>query len=736
MTTKAAAASGGAIAPQPGRADLLFEVGMAEVPARFLPGTVAQLRERCLAALRAARLTWEGVEGFGAPRRVAVLVSGLERHQSDQEQEVRGPAARVAFGPEGSPTAAALGFARSQGVDPASLIRRELTPGNEYVFARKVERGRPTAELLPDLLAGAVCAMQFARNMRWGDYDFEFVRPIRWLLCLYGEHALAVEVPGLDPELCRPLGSSRGHRFLAPGPVIVSASEAYVDALREAKVVVDPSERRELITAGAAAVAAAARGAAELGPELLDELVWLAEHPLPVLGAFDPEYLDLPEAVLVTVMQHHQRFIPVRRLDDAGRLAPAFVGIRDGDEEHLATVRQGYEAVLRARLADARFFFAEDRKRTLDERLPELEGITYYPKLGSMGAKSRRLAALVGDLARLLGLDDATSLAAAEAARLAKADLTTQMVRELPELQGVMGGEYARLSGASEAVAAALAEQYLPAGEGSRMPATAAGLALALADKLDALVGYYQAGVRPTGSQDPYGLRRAAHGIVEALLAAGRRLDLRQAVAAAAAAYEAENGFAPQELAVTVEAVLGLLVARIAVALGELGVSYDEVDAVVAATRSELDPVVMAEMGQALGRARGEGWFRDAAAAAVRVGGLGAKAAGELGAGGDGPATVPEPDPSLFVEPVEQALYQACLEAGPARPEGDFASFWRALAPLRDPVDAYFDGVLVMAPQAELRRNRLALCHLAHQVFAAAGDLSRLVWPKEDEAEG
>jgi len=735
MTTKPAAASECATAPQSGRADLLFEVGMAEVPARFLPGMVAQLRERCLAALRGARLTWEGAEGFGAPRRVAVLVSGLDRHQPDQEHEVRGPAARVAFGPEGAPTAAALGFARSQGVDPGSLIRQEVAAGNEYVFARKIEYGRPAAELLPELLAGAVRAMQFARNMRWGDYDFEFVRPIRWLLCLYGEQALQVELPGLDPELSRPLGSSRGHRFLAPGPVTVPAPEAYVEVLREAKVVVDPSERLELITAGAA-VAAAARGAAELAPKLLDELVWLAEHPVPVLGAFDPEYLDLPEAVLVTVMQHHQRFIPVRRLDETGRLASAFVGIRDGDEEGLVTVRQGYEAVLRARLADARFFFAEDRKRTLDDRLPELEGITYYPKLGSMGAKSRRLAALVGDLARLLGLDGATSLAAAEAARLAKADLTTQMVRELPELQGIMGAEYARLSGASEAVAAALAEQYLPAGEGSRMPATAAGLALALADKLDALLGYYQAGVRPTGSQDPYGLRRAAHGVVEALLAAGRRLDLRQAVAAAAAAYEAENGFDPEELAATAEAVLKLLVARIEAALGELGVSYDEVDAVMAATRPELDPVVMAEMGQAIRRARGEAWLRDAAAAAVRVGGLGAKAAGELGSGDDGPATVPGPDPSLFVEPVEQALYQACLRAGPMRPEGDFASYWRDLAQLRDRVDAYFDGVLVMASQAELRRNRLALCHLAHQVFAAAGDLSRLVWPKEDEPAG
>jgi len=719
--------------------DLLLEIGMAEVPARFLPGMLEQLGARLEAALAEARLAYAACETSGAPRRVAVTVRGLAVRQPDRQLEVRGPAAKAAFDGEGNPTAAALGFAKGQGVTVEGLFRRELTPGNEYVFANKVEVGQDTVALLPHLLAGVLTSMQFARNMRWGDYSFEFVRPIRWLLCLYGNMPVRVTLPGLPAGLAEPPGTSRGHRFLAPGSVHVETPAGYRDSLRTAGVIVDPVERRDLITGGALRAAAPAGGVPVLDPALVDELVWLAEHPVAVLGAFDPEYLGLPEPVLITVMQHHQRFIPVRAKED-GRLLPAFVGVRDGGRDHLETVRAGYETVLRARLADARFFFQEDRRSPLASRGPELEGLVYHERLGTVRQRTERLQALVAAVGALLGLDRAEQAAADQAALLAKCDLVTQMVRELPELQGVMGCEYARLDGQPEQVARAIAEQYLPAGEGTSPPATRAGLALAVSDKLDALVGHFYAGVRPTGSHDPYGMRRAASGVVSALIAQGTDLDLRAAVDAARRGYEGSAAGAAagagqgeqspgSRLAAAAGNTLELLQMRIAAALSDGGAAHDEIEAVAASTGLGIDAVRLAMAARAIGEAREEEWFRRLSAAAVRAAGLGGKATD------DGQASV---DESLFESDVEHALWQAyqaaAAAAEPHLTKRSYIGYWRELLPLAGPVDGFFDGVLVMAPDAAVRRNRLALCRNVHKLLAAAGDLSRVVWLKETPA--
>lgn len=706
-----------------GRQDLLFEVGMAEVPARFLPGTLEQLAAGLAAALQRARLSWTGMKTYGAPRRAAVLVGGLDARQPDRETEVRGPSARAAFGADGQYTPAALGFARAQGVRPESLVRREAAPGQEYVYALRREPGRPTRELLPALLAGVLGDLQFPRLMRWGDYEFAFVRPVRWLLGRFGDQPVQVVLPGLPEGLAQPEGHSRGHRFLAPGPVQVETSSGYLDSLRTAGVIADPAERRELIVREARRLAAAVGGEPVLEPALLDELVWLAEHPTPVLGAFDPAFLELPEPVLVTVMQRHQRFLAVREAG-GGRLMPRFVGVRDGGPQHLDTVRQGYELVLRARLADARFFFAEDRRRPLSSRRPELEGLVYHERLGTMAGKSERLAALTRAVAEGLGLEAGEARAAGHAAELAKCDLVTQMVRELPELQGVMGGAYARLDGEPEAVAAALADQYLPAGEGSPPPATRPGLALAVADKLDTLVGYFLAGVRPTGSNDPYGMRRAASGIIAALLAHRAGLDLAGAAAAAGEGYR-RAGMDP---AAAVADAVELLRGRMGAALAEGGAAHDEVEAVLGAAAIGLEPVALAAAGRALGVVRDQEWFRLVCGPAVRAAGLGARAQAE----GAGEAV----DPARFESAVEAELWQALQRAGAAAEphlrDLDYVQYWRELGPLREPLDRFFDGVLVMAPDPELRRNRLAMCGRLHRTYAAAGDLSRLVWaPKE-----
>lgn len=721
--------------------DLLLEIGMAEVPARFLPGMVDQLRTRLATTLEQLSVDHGQMQGFGTPRRVAVIARDVQLRQPDRTQEVRGPSARAAFAPDGTPTKAALGFARAQGIDVTELIVRAAN-GTEYVYAMRQDGGRPTADLLREVLPAMILGMQFPRNMRWGDYTVAFVRPIRWLLCLLGDRPLRLELPGLPASLADPMGRSRGHRFLAPGPVHIQSPAGYIDSLRTAAVLVDPAERRELITRGASRLAAEVGGSAELAPQLLDELTWLSEHPTPVLGAFDPANLVLPEPVLVTVMQHHQRFAPVRAASvecsdtshGSGALLPYFIGVRDGARDHLTTVRAGYETVLRARLADARFFFAEDRKHRLAERIAELHDLVYQEKLGSMAAKTKRIVRIVEGLAALLGLDEETSLVAVRAAGLAKCDLVTQIVRELPELQGTMGAEYALLDGESPAVAAAIAEQYLPAGEGTALPETTAGLILSVADKLDALVGHFWAGIRPTGSQDPYGLRRAAYGIVASLLGCGTGLELAAAVDLVAAVYAAD-GFSEVELTAAAAEVKLLLTGRVQAILAETGCAFDEIECSLAATGLGLQPVLLAAAAQAAHAVRGEEWFRDVCAAAVRASGLGASARTALGlAQGE---AVPPVDPALFQAAPEVALLQsleaAACAAAPHLAARRFAYYWRELSVLRGPVDAYFDGVLVMAKDAAVRRNRLALCHRLHDVFARAGDLSRLVWPGEQQ---
>ncbi len=636
-------------ATSPETRDLLFELGLAEVPARFMPDVVSQLAERLGEALGEAGLGHGDVRTYGTPRRAAVVVCGLWTRQPDRTQEIRGPSVKAGIGADGEPTKAALGFARSQGLGVDRLVRRDAGGGVEYLYALKVEPGRLTAELLPEMLPRVVLGMQFPRNMRWGPYEVSFVRPIRWLLCLFGNRPLRIELPGLPPGLSEPPGSSRGHRFLAPGPVHIQSPAGYVDSLRTAGVIVDPAERRETIVRGAQKLAADAGGAVDLREDLLSELTWLSEHPTPVLGGFDAENLVLPEPVLVTVMQHHQRFLSVRRADGPG-LGPWFVGVRDGGREHLPTVRSGYETVLRARLADARFFFAEDRKWLLSDREAELEDLVYQEKLGTMGDKVRRLKPLVLAIAELFELDAGSQIRAVRAAQLAKCDLVTQMVRELPELQGVMGREYALLDGEPAEVAAAIGEQYLPAGEGSTPPSTPTGLVLSVADRLDALLGHYWAGVRPTGSQDPYGMRRAAQGIVAGLLAQGRHLDLNLALDAAAEVYRAA-GFAEQALETALPEVRTLLQARVSAALDEAGVAYDEISCVLGATGLPCDPVALMAAGKALAQARSEAWFRDVSAAAVRASGLGGRAATESGAA--------QPDPVLFESDFERELHSA-----------------------------------------------------------------------------
>ncbi|WPD18906.1 glycine--tRNA ligase subunit beta [Thermaerobacter composti] len=495
------------------RLDLLVEVGCEEIPAADCAEARRQLAERAGTVLAEAGLPYELVRALGTPRRLTLVVKGLAARQASRESWVRGPARAVAYGPDGQPTRAALGFARAQGVAVDDLVVRE-TPQGEYVFARKVEEGRPAAAVLAETLPGILGGLEFRRTMRWGAGEHRFVRPVHWLVALLGEEVLPFAFAGVQAGRV-----SYGHRFLHPGPVeLASASEEeYRRRLADAYVVVDPEERRERIVEQARAAAAAVGGEVEVDPELLAEVVDLVEYPTAFVGSFAEGMLELPRDVLVTTMKVHQRYFPVRRPGES-RLLPHFVAVRNGDERHLDTVRRGNERVIGARLADARFFFQQDLRRRLADRVPDLERVSFLPDLGTLLDKTRRLERLVAWLAERLGLPAAEREHAVRAARLAKADLVTAMVYEFPELAGRMGREYALRDGEPPAVAEALAEQYLPrGGDDDELPSTWPGLLLATADRADTLAGCFAAGLEPTGSQDPYGLRRAAVGLLRLL---------------------------------------------------------------------------------------------------------------------------------------------------------------------------------------------------------------------------
>ncbi len=684
-------------------ADLLVEIGMEECPARFLPPAREQLRAEAERLLVQARLAHGPIQVFGTPRRLAVLVSGVAQRQEDWSEEVKGPPRRAAFDAEGRPTRAAEGFARQQGVALEELQIRE-TPQGSYVFAVRRHAGRLAVELLPDLVRELIGALSFPKSMRWGDYDVRFVRPIRWLVALYGQQVLPVEVAGVRADRF-----TRGHRFLAPGPVALPEPSAYVEVLRRAWVLADPQVRRERIRNAIAAVAEQSGDQVAWDEELLDEVTDLVEFPTPVVGSFAPAYLELPPEVLITPMKEHQRYFPVLAAD--GRLRPRFVAVRNGGEGNLEVIRAGYEKVLAARLADARFFYEEDRKVPLPERVEALRQVVWQEGLGTLYDKVQRVVGVVERLA--VGWPEPEAAWARRAAQLCKADLTTHMVYEFPELQGVMGREYARLAGEPEPVAQALFEHLLPRGAGDALPTSRPGALVSVADKIDSIVGLFSAGLAPTGSQDPYGLRRQALGIVRILLAGILPMDLGQIVAAGVAGYRDRLGD-PARLG---QEVMEFLLGRLRGLLTDMGLRYDVVDAVLAVSGQR--PAEALARGQALAQLLGSPVLDALVTAFQRVARLATQA--------QGAAAI---DPSRFREAAERALWQAVETARPeveaCLARGEYAQALDRLAQLRPVVDRFFNDVLVMDPDPDLRANRLALLRATAAVLGTVADLSKL----------
>ncbi len=693
--------------------DFLLEIGTEEMPARYLDDLRREMARRVAGALAEARLGHEGVTAYSTPRRLTVVVRRLAAEQAPSEERVRGPAARVAFDADGKPTPAARGFAARWGL-PVEELAVEETPQGRYVFARLVSPGRPAEEVLAEVLPPLVADLPLPRTMRWGDLDFRFLRPIRWVMALHGDRVVDLEVAGL-----RAGRVTFGHRVLGPGPLVVASAEEYEERLLAAGVMVDQDRRRETVRRQVEEVGGREGGRAVVDEDLLAEVTNLVEFPTAFTGRFPERFLELPREVVTTPMRHHQRYFPVEVAD--GRLLPLFVGVRNGGRDHLANVVAGNERVLRARLADARFFFEEDTRRPLADYVPRLGDMVFQERLGTVLEKAERVRSLAGRLAGLLGADAGLRRSLDRAAYLCKADLATAMVFEFPELEGVMGREYALRSGEPPEVAAAIAEHRLPRHAGDALPATEAGALLAVADKADTLVGCFAAGLLPTGSHDPYALRRQALGLIQIFRAWGGRDRLLARLGLDEVCEAAWDGL-PEEVRAAADAgtVRGRLeeffLGRLRVLLGEGGCAHPLVEAVLAVGWEK--PALLWERIEALAGLQAGPTWEDAVTVARRVAGLGRRAE-------------PRPvDPDALTETEERGLWEAVAAAAgraeEAAASGEYAAYLQVVAGLRGPVDAFLDGVLVMAPEEEVRANRLALLARADRLCRLVADLASL----------
>mgnify|MGYP000968865658 CR=1 FL=1 len=688
--------------------DYLLEIGVEEMPARFMEPALLELKETASVILKEQRLPFKNVETYGTPRRLTLYVEGLAGSQEPLEVEVKGPAAKVAFKPDGTPTRAAEGFARSQGVAVDDLIRKAL--GHvEYVFAVKREAGRPAREVLSEVAPAFINGLHFPKPMRWGDLEVRFARPIRWIVSLFGDEVVEFEFAGLKAGR-----TTCGHRFLSKEPVVLACPEEYFKKMRSNYVLVDPEERRRCIWQQVRELAAAAGGMVEEDGDLLDEINNLVEYPTALVGEFSRDYLKLPREVLVTPMREHQRYFPVVGPD--GNLLPKFIAVKNGTADHLDTVRAGNEKVLRARLADADFFFREDLKTPLAEKVPALKKIVFQESLGTVYDKVLRLSTLADYLASEAGASEQDRRVALRAAHLAKADLVTNMVYEFPELQGVMGREYAERSGEPREVALAVFEHYLPRFAGDRLPRTMPGKILSMADKIDNIVGCFAIGIQPSGSQDPYALRRQALGISHIVLDGKFAVRLPELVEKAYRGYEGKVQLKSGLEEVTGE-VSEFFKQRLRGIFGDYGFSYDVVDAVLAAGYDDFSDAL--SRAKALAGFRKEPAFADLMTAFVRANNLSKN------------ITSGDVNPGLATDESEKTLYsrilQAEQESRAALERRDYRSLLFSVAALQEPLDRFFNSVMVMVEDRDVRENRLALLYRVAVMVKKVADLSKLV---------
>ena len=699
-------------------ADLLLEIGTEELPYQFIAPALRSLGDAAERLFKEHRLAHGAIRTFGTPRRLVLAVQSLAGRQTAAVKEAMGPSKAIAYGPDGAPTKALVGFMTGQRVTEADVQVR-TTPKGEYVFAVKRDEGRPAAAVLAELLPGMICVLAFPKSMKWSETGVRFARPIRWLVATFAGAPLSFQIGGVSSGQ-----KTQGHRFLGPGgkgnrqglPVKDLAS--YLAVLKKHFVVPEQDERRRLINKELEELAKSARGHLHRDEELLEQAVFTVEYPHAILGEFNPQYLSLPKEIIMTAMKEHQGFFAL--MDREGRMLSRFISVTNMKLSDMKLIKQGNERVLAARLADAKFYFEEDCKEKLGTLVERLRGVTFHQKLGTLLQKTQRVVKLAEVLAGQLKSDRALRDAVSRAAQLSKADLLTGIVGQFPSLQGVMGSEYAKRSGEPAEVSRAIAEQYLPQSMEGALPETTAGRILSLADRLDTIVSFFHVGLIPTGSEDPFALRRHAAAVVRLVVEGNLRVNLAEVAAAAKQLVEqdgfkaaASAGAGPIEFVAERlryygrtahrlrEDVMDAVIKSMKPDSGDLLDLLARMKALQAITiRPEFDPLMIG-FKRAHRLVDKENWKQD------------------------------EVNPTLFQHPTEAELHKALdgarLQVPFAIEQGNYETALNGLVALKTPIDAFFTAVMVNAEEQELRKNRLSLLCAIDRLFMSFADFSQIV---------
>ncbi len=679
--------------------DLLFEIGAEEIPAGFMPNILGQLKQLAETKLNDAHLPFESIETYGTPRRLALIVKGIADASAEISERHKGPSASIAYDADGNATKAAIGFARGKGLDVADLVVED-----GYIYAETKTAGVPAKDIVTDMLPQLITGLNFPKSMHWGDLDAKFVRPVRWLVALLDEEVIPIEFATVQSG-----NVSRGHRFLGADEITIKNAASYVDTLKENFVMVDQDARRELISKQLHDIAASKNASIVWDDDLLEEINYLVEWPTALCGGFEESYLALPDAAIITPMKDHQRYFPLVGQD--GKLLPMFLTVRNGSDHSIEVVQAGNERVLRARLDDAKFFFNEDRKKPLIDRQDGLTKIVFQEGLGNLADKTERLLKLGRVFGEECGLHEDAAVVLERATELAKTDLTTGMVTEFTELQGVMGKEYALLDGESPEVAEAIFEQYLPRFAGDVLPQTEAGKVLSIIDKVDNIVATFSRGLIPTGSQDPYALRRQTIGILNILLGSEWNISLRPIFKAS---MELLNVAADkqEELLNQVEEFFTLRLKNIFL---DREVPHHVIDLLL--SNNELSVADAEGLVNALLANRIDENV-ELVQAYTRMYNL-VKDVEYTGVNSD-----------LLKEDAEKALFEAASKASEASlaawEAGDYAAVVAVPATLVPTINQFFEDVMVMDKDESIKANRLQLVRLAYSVMAIIGDISAL----------
>lgn len=683
--------------------DYLLELGVEELPARYIDNAITQFKDDFEKLLKENKLKFDEIITYSTPRRLTLIVKDLEDSQEDSVVEVKGPSEKIAFDDDGNPTKALQGFMRSQGV-----TEEEVEVRDNYIYAKKTIKAQSLEEILNEELPALILGINFPKSMKWGGKDIRFARPIRWLVSIYGNESLPVKVVGLESTKY-----SRGHRFLGSSKIEINLPEEYEEKLKENYVIADPVKRKKLIRNGAERLAKENCGEIKDDEALLSELVNIVEYPSPILGKIKEEHLKLPNIVITTSMKEHLRFIPIYK--DEETLLPYFISIVNGTDEHQDVVIKGNEKVLGARLEDAKFFYEEDLESNLEDLAEDLDGIIYHEKLGTMKLRVERITELVEKIGEQLDIAKESQNQLQRAAKLSKSDLLTKMVDEFSELQGFMGEIYAKESGEDKLVATALKEQYLPRFSGDELPETTVGSILSIGEKLDSIAGMFAIGTIPTGSQDPFGLRRAALGIINIIKNNNWRLSFKEAIRNALFTYVENNNLVFDYESVS-EEIFDFFKSRIRVMLLDEGVRYDLADAILQTDEDDIYNIFkkaneLQEWFEREDRSKEVETFR-------RLNNIAIKAESD------------EYAEELFNEYEESLLdsYKEIKEEiGEAGLEKDYIESLNSALKLVNPINDYLDNVLVFDEDEKIKNNRLALLKTVNDFILKILDFSKIV---------